>query len=190
MAMLCPKCEKESNNLRVCPFCQTPYPTDRESRGTPRMSRAVTAPRGTTSIPSRASGDPRIAMENSRKKRWVLIGFLAAFTVGYYFFTKQPSVPVGVAMPNLIAGAMTPTEAAGILKRANGGAVPEVRDGDLIVKVVTGFPDRRMGQMALAQQYARADEIVSGKKRSISFLDPAGQKFAHADAVKGVVMTR
>ena len=188
--MLCPKCEKESNNLRVCPFCQTPYPVDRDSRGTPRMSRAVTAPRGTAAIPSRASGDPRYAMEKSRTKRWALIGVLAAFTVGFWFFTREPNVPVGVAMPNLIAGTMTPIEAAGILKRVSGASQPEVKDGDLIVKVVIGFPERRMGQMALAQQYARADEIVSGKKRPISFLDPQGQKFAHSDAVKGVVMTR
>jgi len=121
MPMLCPKCEKESNNLRVCPFCQTPYPVDRESRGTPRMSRSVTAPRGTASIPSRAAGDPRIAMaQTSKTKRWALIGFLALFTAGFYFYTKEPSIPVGVAMPNLIAGTMTPIEAAGILKRVNG----------------------------------------------------------------------
>src|SRR5665213_2104724 len=190
--MLCPKCEKESNNLRVCPFCQTPYPVDRDSRGTPRMSRAVTAPRGTAAIPSRATGDPRFAMASrSRTKRWALIGFLAAFTAGFWLFTREPSVPVGVAIPNLIAGTMTPLEAASTIRNASGGAAPALRDGILIVKIAPNmFPDRRMGQIALAQQYARADEIVNGSKRAISFIDPSGQKFAAADPQKGVVMTR
>jgi hypothetical protein len=190
--MLCPKCEKESNNLRVCPFCQTPYPIDRESRGTPRMSRSVTSPRGTASIPSRAAGDPRIAMASkSKAKRWGLIGVLAVFTGGYWFFTREPSIPVGVAIPNLIAGTMTQIEAAAILRNANGTAEPEVKDGILVVKIgATIFPERRMGQIALAQQYSRADEIVNGKKRAISFVDPGGQKFASADPQKGVVMTR
>jgi hypothetical protein len=190
--MLCPKCEKESNNLRVCPFCQTPYPVDRDSRGTPRITRSVTAPRGTAAIPVRASGDPRIAMASkSRAKRWAVIGFLAIFTGGYWFMTREPSIPVGVPIPNLIAGAMTPLEAAGIVKNTSGGAEPDVKDGVLVVKVAaTMFPERRMGQIALAQQYARADEIVNGKKRAISFIDPTGQKFASADPTKGVVMTR
>ena len=52
------------------------------------------------------------------------------------------------------------------------------------------FPERRDGQLALAQQYSRADELVFGKKRAITFLDPNGNKFARAEPEKGVVMTR
>jgi hypothetical protein len=52
------------------------------------------------------------------------------------------------------------------------------------------FPERREGQLALAQQYARADAIVRGRKRAISFLDPDGSLFARADPAKGVAMTR
>jgi hypothetical protein len=156
------------------------------------MSRSVTAPRGTASIPTRASGDPRIAMESkSRARRWTVIVLLAVFTAGYWFITREPSIPVGVAIPNLIAGKMTPIEAAGIVKNTNGANEPEVKDGELVVKIpATMFPERRMGQIALAQQYSRADEIVSGKKRAISFLDPTGNRFARADLQKGVVMTR
>ena len=156
------------------------------------MSRAVTAPRGTATIPARASGDPRTAMESkSRAKRWGVIGFLALFTGGYWFMTREPTIPVGTPVPNLIAGPMSQLEAAGIVKSTSAGSEPEVKDGVLIVRVAAiRFPERRIGQIALAQQYARADEIVTGKKRPITFIDPTGQKFASSDPQKGVVMTR
>ncbi len=192
--MLCPKCGKESNNLRVCAFCQTAYPTDESARAaTPRFTRAVTSPRASTATPSRGmAGDPRIAIaRRSRAKRWGVIGLLAACTVGYYLLSRERVIPVGVAIPNLIAGPMSPGVATGILKTVNGAAQVEVRDGELTVRIAAAtFPERRDGQLALAQQYARADEIVRGRKRAISFLDPGGNRFARADPEKGVVMTR
>ena len=127
----------------------------------------------------------------SRAKRWGVIGLLAAFTAGYYFMTRDRVIPVGVAIPNLIAGPMTPLAATGILQRVNDAAQVELRGGELTVRVVAAtFPERRDGQLAFAQQYARADEMVEGRKRAISFLDPAGNRFARADPQKGVVMTR
>jgi len=194
MAMLCPKCGKESNNLRVCAFCQTPYPTDGSARtATPRITRAVASPRTSTATSSSGlAAAPRIAMaRRSRAKRWGVIGLLAAFTAGYYFMTRDRAIPVGVAIPNLIAGPMTPLAATGILKTVNDAAPVELRDGELTVRVAAAtFPARRDGQLAFAQQYARADEMVQGRKRAISFLDPAGNRFARADPQKGVVMTR
>ena len=194
MAMLCPKCGKESNNLRVCPFCQTPYPTDGSARtATPRITRAVASPRTSTATSSSGlAAAPRIAMaRRSLAKRWGVIGLLAAFTAGYYFMTRDRVIPVGVAIPNLIAGPMTPLAATGILTRVNDAAQVELRNGELTVRVVAAtFPERRDGQLAFAQQYARADEMVQGHKRAITFLDPAGNRFARADPEKGVVMTR
>ena len=194
MAMLCPKCGKESNNLRVCAFCQTPYPTDGSARtATPRITRAVASPRTSTATSSSGlAAAPRIAMaRRSLAKRWGVIGLLAAFTAGYYFMTRDRVIPVGVAIPNLIAGPMTPLAATGILTRVNDAAQVELRNGELTVRVVAAtFPERRDGQLAFAQQYARADEMVQGHKRAITFLDPAGNRFARADPEKGVVMTR
>ena len=195
MAMLCPHCEKESNNLRVCPFCQTPYPTDGSARtGTQRVTRATSTPRVSKSVSSRdAAGDSRVAMATARRSRtmrWAAIGVLAAFTAGFYFVSRERPIPVGVALPNLLAAPMSPVEAVGILTTVNGTAQVEVRGGELTVRVTTGFPERRDGQLAFAQQYARADAIVLGRKRAISFLDPAGKSFAKADPEKGVVMTR
>ncbi len=184
--MLCPKCGKESNNLRVCAFCQTPYPTEQSGRS------SMATPRYTGAIPATAAGDPRVGIaKRSRAKRWGVIGFLAAFTAGFYFFTRDPVIPVGVALPNLIAGPMSPLAAKGIVARVNAVSQIETRDGELVVHVgATIFPERRDGQLAFAQQYARADEIVEGKKRAIGFLDPLGNRFAKADPDKGVVMVR
>jgi hypothetical protein len=195
MAMLCPKCGKESNNLRVCAFCQTPYPTDGSALApTPRFTRAVASPQASKATPSRttATGDPRIGMaRRSRAKRWGAIGLLAAFTGAFYFASRDRVIPVGVAIPNLIVAPMSTFEANGLLKMVEGTGQVEERGGELTVKIATAiFPERRDGQLALAQQYARAVEIVQGRKRAISFLDPSGNRFAKADPEKGVVMTR
>jgi hypothetical protein len=193
MAMLCPKCGKESNNLRVCAFCQTPYPTDGSALApTPRFTRAVAAPRGSTATPIRAPGDPRNAIaRRSRVKRWAGIGLLAAFTGVYYLMTRDRVIPVGVAIPNLIAGPMSQIAATGLIQRVNGTAQVVVRDSELTVRIAAAtFPARRDGQLAFAQEYARADEIVQGHKRAITFLDPDGNRFAKADPEKGVMMTR
>ncbi len=44
--MLCPRCGKESHNVRVCAFCQTPYPTDViDAKGSSRSARAAASMR-------------------------------------------------------------------------------------------------------------------------------------------------
>ena len=194
MAMLCPKCGKESNNLRICAFCQTPYPTDGSAQAaTPSSTRTVASPPASRETPSRGLGvDPRKAIaRRARAKRWGAIGLLAVFAVGYYVVERERVIPVGVAIPNLIAGPMSPGEATAILRTVNGTAQVEMRDGELTVRIaVATFPERRDGQLALAQQYARADGIVQGRKRAITFLDPDGNRFARADPERGVAMTR
>jgi hypothetical protein len=163
--MLCPKCGKESNNLRVCGFCHTPYAVEDSAR------------------------KPKVDL--SRGKRWAAIGVLAAFTAGFYLVERDPRIPANVVMPSMITVPMTPIEANGMLTVVNRWSHVDVRDGVLTVQVLAKtFPERRAGQLALAQQYARADEIVQGHKRVISFLDPSGAVFARADPEKGVVMTR
>lgn len=185
--MLCPKCGKESSNVRVCAFCQTPYPTDGDTHGPSR------SPRATASMKAAGlSGSPRAVIARlSPTQRWGLIGLLAVVTAGYYFTTRTRVIPVGVAVPNLIAAPMSPAEAAGTLKTVNGMSQVELRDGELSVRIAAAvFPQKREGQLALAQQYSRADEIVEGRKRPINFLDPDGNRFARSDPAKGVAMTR
>ena len=185
--MLCPNCGKESNNLRVCAFCQAPYPTDGVGQsGTGRASRAVVSPRTSKAIPATALNEGR-----SRTMRWVAIGLLAAVTIGYYVMQRERVIPAGVVVADLIARPMSATEAANVLRGVHATTPPELRDGVLIVRIPSDiFPDRRDGQLALAQQYARADDVVQGRKRTISFLDPSGSPFAKADPATGVVLTR
>jgi hypothetical protein len=170
MAMLCPKCGKESNNIRVCAFCQTPYPTGGSAQsGRPRKASALW----------------------SRAKRWWAIGLFAAFALGYYVVRRGGDIPVGVAIENVFAGPMSRNEATSTLNALNGSAQVEVRDGELTVRIAAGkFPEQREGQLAFAQQYARADAIIQGRKRAISFLDPDGSPFARADPATGVSMSR
>lgn len=192
--MLCPNCGKESNNIRVCAFCQAPYPIGGPAdAGAPRDVRAGASPRTSKPTSSRellGDLDQAIA-RRSRAKRWGAIGLLTVFVLGYYFVGRERSIPVGEVLPNLIAAPMSRAEAAATLNATNGTAQVEERDGGLIVRIAAAtFPQRRDGQLALAQQYARADEVVLGRKRSISFLDPDGNQFARADPEKGVMMTR
>lgn len=138
------------------------------------------------------TGAPRTAIARvTPAQRWVFIGLLAVLTFGYYFGTRERVIPVGVAIPNLIDAPMSPAEAAGTLRTININSQVEVRDGELSVRIApAAFPQKREGQLALAQQYARADEIVEGRKRAINFLDPDGNRFARSDPEKGVAMTR
>ena len=127
----------------------------------------------------------------SRATLWGVIGVLALLTVAYQFTGRDPAIPVGVVLPNFITAPMSPVEATNTLNAVTGTAPPDVRAGELFVHVPkVSFPERRQGQLALAQQYARADEIVQGRKRAISFLDPDGNLFAKADPERGVSMTR
>lgn len=188
--MLCPKCGKESNNLRVCAFCQTPYPIERASQATPRFSRSITG----GDIPGLAS-DPRVVMAVKARRakvfRWAGIGVLAVFTVGFYFVTRDRVIPVGVAQPEIITIPMSPNDAARMVKSYEATTDVDQRTGILTVHVPgRNYPERRDGQLALAQQYAHADEIVMGRKREIVFYDPGGAQFARADPTIGVVLTR
>jgi hypothetical protein len=174
MAMLCPKCGKESNNIRVCAFCQTPYPTDGSAHSS--------APRRTPAV---------AVLLRSRAVRWGVIGVLALFTVGYYLAVRERTIPTGVAVPNLIEAKMSLNEATAFLKTADANATVELRNGELSVRVSAAtFPQQRAGQLAFAQQYARADAMVQGRKRVILFLDPDGAPFAKADPAQGVILTR
>jgi hypothetical protein len=182
--MLCPKCGKESHNVRVCAHCQIPYPADSiDPPGAARNARGA--------APWRSGSPRRVIARLSHARRWGIIGLLAVATVGYYVATRERVIPVGVVVPNLIAASMSPDEAASILRAVNKTAQVEVRDGELVVRIASAaFPQRREGQLALAQRYARADAIVEGRERAISFLDPDGNRFARSDPGKGVAMTR
>jgi len=192
--MLCPKCGKESANLRICGYCQTPYPVDRPGQaGLSQSKRAAQAAKAANAAASSGlvGGIRSFLGRQSRATLWGVMAVIAVLTVVYMRSGGDKEIPVGVVVPNLIATPMSPVEANNTLNSINGAAPADVRGGVLVVRVPTAmWPDRRLGQLALAQQYARADEIVQGRKRAISFLDPDGNQFAKSEPDKGVSMTR
>lgn len=197
----CVKCGKESNNLRICPFCHAEYPQpDKGQRATPRATFGVVQPRATgatprasmAGIPAHAAGGGFKAFisDLSPPVKFGTPGLIVAFAVWYVFLAGERKIPVGVVLPNLVAIPMVPAQADAFLRRMKETAKVEFRGTELAVTFpAANFPERRAGQLALAQQYARADEIAEARKRVIGFYDPSGSIFARADA-SGVMMVR
>jgi len=191
--MLCPACGKESSNIRVCGFCQTPFPTDDRGRVTSqrRPSRATSAVQARDEPPGSPAAARAAAANQKRMLQWAGMAIVAIVAVIYFWSGREKTIPVGVAVPNTSLEKMGKVEANSILAGAKPNAVIEEHNGELDIQVMaTVFPQRRDGQLAFAQQYARADEIVTGSKRMIVFMDPTGSRFAVADPEKGVMMTR
>jgi len=99
-------------------------------------------------------------------------------------------VPVGVVAPDVTTTRMSKEMAEAFVRQINTGAVVERRGSEITITFqAANWPQRKVGQLALAQQYARAIEIVEGFSRNIRFLDPNGVEFAKADAA-GVTMLK
>lgn len=194
----CQKCGKTSNNLRICPFCHNEYAqAERPSKATPRVSFGVAAsalppgtPRSSGAIPVRRPGLRGYLDELSPVVKWGVPGLLVVFAVWYVFFSGERRIPVGVVMPNMVAAPMVPAQADAFLRRMRATAKVSVRGSEVYVTFpAENFPVHRDGQLALAQQFARADELVEGRRRIITFSDGAGEVFAKASPA-GVMMVR
>ena len=82
-------------------------------------------------------------------------------------------------------------EALALIKRTRETALVEMQNDEVNVSFpASTWPAQAEGQFALAQQFARADEIVEGKKRRIFFYNPSGRLFAQSDGVTGVTVMR
>ena len=85
---------------------------------------------------------------------------------------------------------LTPTQAEAIVKRMKENADVVTKGADIVVTIPAKlWPSRRVGQLALAQEYMHAVEAVEGRKRSILFYDPDGVMFARTDE-GGIVMLK
>lgn len=176
----CEKCGKESNNVRVCPFCFTPYRTEKGSGGRSASAKARQAAGG---------GGFQFANLSPAVKFGVPV-VLVAFVAWFLFTGREPGVPVGVVAPDVIAAPMSKGMAEAFVRQINSSATVERHGSDITITFqAASWPQRKVGQLALAQQYAHAVEIVEGARRNIKFLDPAGTQFAKADAA-GVTMLK
>jgi hypothetical protein len=202
-SMQCPKCGKESNNLRVCPYCHEKYPEAEQARPAPRATFGVAQPvagrstsPGMAAIPDKPGPGFKANLRTAFTRqppavRWSAAAILIAYVGWYVLVGHERSIPANVVLPNVFVAPMAPDQAAAIMRQfASTAQITDAAGGVAVQFPDATFPLKREGQLALAQQYARADEIVQGHKRTIEFRDPGGQTFARADAAKGVMMVR
>ncbi len=174
---LCHKCGKESNNLRVCPFCITDYrPQDLASRKSGGLF-------GTRDVMG-ALRHPSPAV------KWGVLALLAGFIVLVYTRGREKGIPVGVVVAEVMPGAMTQLEAETLVRQTKETGKVETRGTSTVVTFAAAtWPERRAGQLALAQRYARAVEMIDGAKRNIAFHEPSGAQYAQASAA-GVMLVK
>jgi len=235
----CTKCGKESNNLRVCPHCFTPYPeggpASRASGAMPRRStgsmRAIeesgsgpsasgpSARRPTGAVPvspenpaygRRATGAIRLTpadqVEGSHGALAPILDFLrrqtplvliSAVGIGVLllvltFGTSEDETAEAVApvVPSTLTA--TPAEreeALRLIARTRDSALVETQADEVMVSYSAAvFPLDAAKQRQLVEAFARADEIVEGRKRRIYFYNPSGRVFAQSDGVTGLTL--
>lgn len=198
--MLCTVCNKESKNLRVCPFCYTPYPSEPVTgagrRSSTRMSPVAAAPGKSpvSAILDQAKGQASRGWGFFRKQS-PLVQFSAAGIVLVIFLwwatSEEPQFEAGVVQSAIIATPLQRDEAIALIKQTRERAVVDIQQDEVFVSYQAAtFPLLEAGQLALVQQFTSADEIVEGRKRRIFFYNPNGKLFAQADGIRGVVLVR
>ncbi len=205
--MICAVCNKESNNRRVCPYCFTPYPSDapesRQSTGASRPSTGASKANwsGDRAPSPAAEGGLGVAIDRVRELfmrqspvvRWSVAGIAAVvvvwMTVGGGSGAK--TYEGGTVPSNIIATPMQREEAIALVKYTRETALVDTQADEVFVSYPAAtFPLLEEGQVALAQQFARADEIVEGRRRRIFFYNPSGRIFAQSDGVTGVTVIK
>ncbi|MBA3852890.1 MAG: hypothetical protein C0503_00655 [Gemmatimonas sp.] len=202
--MICAVCNKESKNLRVCPYCFTPYPAEGPS------AKRTTSTRQAPSVGTGASGGagaPALSEAVERLRALALQGWafyrkqtpvvryssagILLVLVLWAATGEEPAFEPGVVQSEIIATPMQREEALAIIKTTRETAIVDVQQDEVFVSYPAAtFPVREEGQLALVQQFTNADEIVEGRKRRIYYYNPNGKLFAQADGVRGVVLVR
>lgn len=205
--MLCSACGKESNNRRVCPYCFTPYPA--EGPSAKRTTGARPAAGGTAQQGGGQGGPADAPLTDALerlqslarrggawyRKQTPVVRFasagIALVLVLWWATGEEPPYEPGVVQSEIIATPLQRDEALAIIKQTRESAIVDVQQDEVFVSYpASTFPVREDGQLALAQQFTQADEIVEGRKRRIYFYNPNGKLFAQADGVRGVVVVR
>lgn len=198
MAMLCTVCEKESKNLRVCPYCFTPYATEPAAGKRASTRTQPVAGGGAKTIFGELSAQIKPRVE----KLWAAFrrqSPLVQYTVGgivvvlllMWITADEPKFEAGVVQSDIIATPLQRDEALAIVRETRESAIVDIQQDEVFVSYPAAtFPVREEGQLALVQQFTRADEILEGRKRRIFFYNPNGKLFAQADGVRGVVLVK
>lgn len=196
--MICAVCNKESNNQRVCPYCFTPYPPEAaQGRATGAVKRQTTSTSAMSARDAAASGGGPLTaarafvMRQTPIVRWSGLGIIILSLLWITSGDGKPELEPGTVPSNILPSEMMREEALALMKRTRETALVEMQADEVSVSFPSAtWPQEREGQIALAQQFARADEIIEGKKRRIVFHDPSGHVYARADGVSGVRVER
>jgi hypothetical protein len=164
----------------MCPFCYTAYAP--EGKGARQLG-SIQSPRGKRSSTGAAMNLPG----------WVTWGvpiLIIAGLVWRFVVDSEPAIQVGVVAQEMVTTPLTQVQSEAIVKRMKESAQVVTKGNDIVVKIPSKiWPLRRVGQLAMAQEYSHAVEKVEGRKRSILFYDPDGVMYARTDE-GGVVMLK
>jgi hypothetical protein len=191
--MICIACHKESKNLRVCPFCFTPYPAEAAQKRQSQRVQAAGSPLSKYLGPAQELylAARAVVMRQTPLVRWSGAGIVVIVILWMFSGPSDPRLQVGVVQSDIIASPIEREEALAIIKQTRENALVDIQADEVFVSYPAAtFPVRGEGQLALAQQFARADEVVEGRKRRIFFYNPNGKLFAQTDGAAGVVLTR
>ena len=191
--MLCIACNKESNNLRVCPYCFTPYPPEPApgARTSTRMSATSASPKPGGAGKSVVTEIRGLFMRQSLVVRLSALGIAVVGVLWIATGSSGGSGSPGAASPAIIATPLQRDDALAIIKQTRESALVDVQQDEVFVSYPAAtFPLREEGQRALVEQFAEADGIVEGRKRRIFFYNPNGKLFAQSDASRGVIIVR
>lgn len=168
----------------MCPFCYTAYAP--EGRGA-RQPGNVQASRETPHGKRRSTG---AAMNLPGWVTWGVPILIIAGLAWRFVIDSDPAIPVGVVAQEMVTTPLTQVQSEAIIKRMKESAQVVTKGSDIVVTIPSKmWPLRRVGQLAMAQEYSHAVEKVEGRKRSILFYDPDGAMFARTDE-GGVVMLK
>lgn len=205
--MICSVCNKESKNLRVCPYCFTPYPAEGPSAkrsSSLRQAAPASAP-GASGAGAGAASALRDLTDGLRAlalRGWALYqkqtpivrvasAGIVLVLILWVATSNEPEFEAGVVQSDIIATPMQREEALAIIKQTRETAIVDVQQDEVFVSYpAAAFPVLEAGQLALVQQFTNADEIVEGRKRRIYYYNPNGKLFAQSDGVRGVVLVR
>jgi hypothetical protein len=193
--MYCTVCDRDSKNRRVCPYCFTPYPEEGASAKRPSM-RQTSSSASNASATSVGGGSflasiRDVVMSQSPVVRWAGAGIIITLVIWQLTGSGDPEITPGVVQSDIIATPIQYEEAVAIVRNTRESALVDIQQDEVFVSYpAASFPVLEAGQLALAQRFTRADEIVEGRKRRIFFYNPNGKLFAQADGVRGVVVVK
>ena len=130
----------------------------------------------------------------ARNRRLLLWIAAALGAIAIVAVTTDPNQVPETAPPRSVPSTLivTPSEreaALALIQATRAQALVETQADEVLVSYsAAAFPLDSAAQRQLVEAFARADEMVEGRKRRIVFYNPAGRVFAQADGVAGLTM--